>query len=476
MKNLKTIGRKLARKLNILKKKINEKPLRFFYISLASLVLFIIVGNVLRKPVPAKKEAEKVPQKVEVYTVGASPRINMTGEIEKSGVVTIVSLTSGVVQKINFFEGSTIAKGAVILRLASNYQGGNAFSVQRQLAAVQYQNALDNYESQKDIIAKQKESAQKLDAQSADLRQITRDSLSGTRDLISLNSSIISKLDSNLSTLEADPVTNADLILATKQIKSQFLGIQNQTNSALKQSEYMSADDKKPVELTQLQRDITVKQLDLQEKMLDVQKEVSRLQLSLARISEGMTTPAAPFNGVVQRVFVKVGQVVNPGTPLAIVSQTHDDPLTVVVYVSRSIAQKISTTEPSVVTIGNENISLKPHFVSSDAVETGLYAVYFNLPDQYISKVTDKDHVKVSLALNAEKSTSSIPYIPIDAVHQTSTKAFVFIEKDGKAKAQEVVMGDVFGSLVQVTGLSNNEHVILDRGVTEGTSISTSQQ
>ena len=60
----------------------------------------------------------------------------------------------------------------------------------------------------------------------------------------------------------------------------------------------------RPAELSQL-KDITINPW-FQSKMLDVQKEVSRLQLSLARISEGMTTPAAPFTGVVQRVLLRL--------------------------------------------------------------------------------------------------------------------------------------------------------------------------
>lgn len=474
MKKLKTIGRNLAQKSKILKKKINEKPLVFFYGSLVTLVLLIIVSNVLRKPAPEAKEAATAPREVAVYALGDAPQVSVTGEIEKSGVITIVALTSGVVQKINFREGVTVAKGTVLMRLASNYHGGNAFSVQRQLAAVQYQQVLDTYDAQKDLIEKQKESAQKLDAQAADLRQITEDSISGTKDLISLNGSILSKLDANLSVLEADPVTNADMILATKQIKSQFLAAQNQSNSALKQAEYQSADDKKPAELSQLQRDITVKQLDLQAKMLDVQKEVSRLQLSLARISEGMTTPAAPFRGVVQRVFVKEGEIVNPGTPLAIVSQTQDDPITVVAYVSKDIAQKISLDVPAELNIHGEKLSIAPKYVSIDAVDTGLYAVYFVLPDRYLTKVTDNDHITVHLTLTPENAQTSVPYIPIDAVHQTSTSAYVFIAKDGKAFAQKVTLGTVFSSMVQVTGLAGSEKIILDRSVTEGTPVTVS--
>lgn len=476
MKKLKTIGLNINKKATILKKKINQKPLFFFYSSLALLVLLIIVGNMLRKPAQETKETEVLPHTVQVHELGGAPHVTVTGEIEKSGVVKIVALTSGIVQKINFREGAFVAKGSIIMRLASNYHGGNAFSAQRQLAAAQYQQVLDTYESQKEIINKQKESAQKLDAQAADLRQITRDSLSGTKDLISLNSSILSKLDSNIAVLEADPVTNADLILATKQVKSQFLAAQNQTTSALKQAEYQSADDKKPAELSQLQRDIAVKQLDLQAKMLDVQKEVSRLQLSLARISEGMTTPAAPFAGVVQRVFVKEGEVVNPGTPLAIVAQTKDDPITLTAYVSRDLAQRISKEEPSRILIHGENISLVPYYISTDAVDTGLYAVYFNLPDSYISKVTDNDHATVDLTLSTvSESTPVTPYIPIDAVHQTASSSFVFVVRDGKAKAQKVQLGTVFGSLIQVSGLPSNEKIILDRSVIEGTPVIVSK-
>lgn len=476
MKISKTIGRKFTQNTKKIHSKITQKPLRFFYISLCALVGLIIMGNFLRKPSADVENARKVAQTVDVYSIGGSPRITVTGEVEKSGVIQIVALTSGVVQKINYYEGAQIAKGAVLLRLASNYHGGNAFSAQRQIATVQYQQVRDTYDAQKELIAKQKESASKLDAQSAELRDITNASISETKDLIALNSSIISKLDSNLAVLNADPVGNADLILSTKQIKSQFVAGQNQANSALRQSEYQASDDTEPAELSRLQRDIAIKQLDIQSTMLDVQKEVSRLQVSLAYIAEGMTTPAAPFSGIVQRVFVKVGEVVNPGTPLAIVSQTYDDPITVVAYVDRDIAENISLSEPATITVHDEEISLMPHFVSSDAVANGLYAVYFALPDSFISKVTDKDHAQVQLSLSDKDTVSKKPYIPLDTVHQTATSAYVFIADNGKAKAKKVELGSVFGSLVEVHGLSEEELIIVDRDITEGEAISISQK
>lgn len=483
MKKSNTIGRSfraktatLKKKARLIGKKAQARPLLFFYISLAALVGLIILGNILRKPAAEPKETTKPAQQVEVYSLGVAPQVTVTGEIEKSGVITVVALTQGVVQKINYREGAQVAKGAVLMNLASNYHGGNAMSTQRQLAAVQYQQVLDTYDAQKDLIEQQKKSARTMDEQSDELREITEDSLSETRDLISLNGSIIDKLNDNLEILEADPVTNADLILQTKQSKSQFLSAQSQAKSLLRQSEYQSDDDTEPAELSRIQRDIAVKQLDLQAKMLDVQKEISRLQLSLARITEGMTTPAAPFSGVVQRVFVKEGEVVNPGTPLAIVSQVEDDPITVVAYVSRDIAKKISLTEPAMITIRDEKIAVVPHYVTADAIDTGLYAAFFALPDEYISKVTDKDHARVRLSLSGTDTESTVPYIPLDSIHQTSTSAYVFVVEDGRAKARTVTLGPVFGSLVLVTGLAQTETIILDRSVTEGTQITFVQK
>ena len=99
------------------------------------------------------------------------------------------------------------------------------------------------------------------------------------------------------------------------------------------------------------------------------------------------------------------------------------------------------------------------------------------MPDSYISKVTDKDHAKVSLALASSQNTlSTTPYIPIDAVHQTATSAFVFVEVNGKATAKKVTLGTVFGSLVETTGLSGQERIILNRDVTEGTDVTISQK
>ena len=86
------------------------------------------------------------------------------------------------------------------------------------------------------------------------------------------------------------------------------------------------------------------------------------------------------------------------------------------------------------------------------------------------------DRAQVQPYFTSENTLTTTPYIPIDAVHQTATSAFVFIEQDGKATAKEVKLGTVFGSLVEVTGLSGQERIILNRDVTMKAQMSLSHK
>lgn len=473
MKKIKLLAGKITKflkpKFASLKVAFDEKPLLFFYGSLALLVLLIIIQNILSRPQKVKTEEKIQTKNVEVYKVGASPTLQFTGTIEKSGVVKIVALVGGVVQKINFREGANVKKGATIMRLTTNYQGGNLQETQRQLAQTQYKQVLDTYDSQKDIIAKQKEMANRADSQVANLRAITQSSISETENLISLSSQIISSLDTKLATYSLDPTANADLILATKQAKSQFVASQNMNNNALRQAKFQADSESDPNKMSILNRDIATRQLDIQSLVLDNQKELSRLQLSLAKISAGMMSPASPFGAQIQKIFVKEGEQVNPGSPLAIVSQIYDDPITLTVLVSREVSQKISKNVFAHISIRDAKIDLKPAFVSGDAVANGLYAIYFHLPDSFITKVTDQDSANVIFDLTAnEKNTI---YIPLDGVRQTSSSSFVFVEKNGVATAQKVELGDVIGTLVEVKNLNIDENVILDRNITDGIKI-----
>jgi multidrug efflux pump subunit AcrA (membrane-fusion protein) len=451
---------------------INKRPFASFFITLGILFILIIISNVLGAPKKTeKKEAPEIKQ-VRVFNVGSAPKITVQAQIEKSGIIHLTSLAPGIVWSINKQVGQHISKGETLFSLSSNYQGGNASVLQRQLAQTQYQNVLDTYDLQKDIIKKQRDLADKTDQNADQLRDITNKSLDEMKSLISLNDGILTSLDQNITNLEASNVggVNDELILATKELKSQFLGINNQAKQGLRMSEFSAAGDKPPADLSNIQKDLTMKQLDLQEKILDLNREISRIQLQIARVVEAMMFPAAPFSGTIQRIFVKVGQQVNPGTELAVLTQDQgNDPVIALAYVSQDIAKRVSRLEPSILHLDGATISSYPTFISEDAIQGFLYGIYFDVPDQYMTGVIEKGFIQVDLPIGYFDTASVIPYIPIDAVYQTKDKSFVYVIKDGKAEAKQLILGNVYGSYVEVEkGLGDKDRIILNRNVIAG--------
>ena len=100
-------------------------------------------------------------------------------------------------------------------------------------------------------------------------------------------------------------------------------------------------------------------------------------------------------------------------------------------------------------------------------------AVYFNIPDKFYDKVTEKGYVNVALPIGYFDSGTTIPYIPIDAVYQTNDQNYVFTEKDGIAESTLVELGDVFGSFVEIKkGLNTGDKVIKNRNIISGDHVS----
>lgn len=447
--------------------RVDRHPMISFFIVLGVFLALIVASFLIRKPKVAATE-EKVPTKtVTIYKIGSAPKVTVQAQTEKSGVVQVVALTNGVVQNIYHTEGDKISRGTWLVGMSSNYQGGNTFSLQRQLAQKQYDTTNDSYDTQKSLIDRQRDLANNTDANNDQLRDITNQSISDTQSLVDLNNNILTTLDQNLTTLEQNATANKDLILTTKQLKSQFLSANNQAKSGLRSSQYAADPSKPPAQISDNAKDIALKQLDIQQKQLDLGREVSKLQLQIAQVNEGLMYPAAPFNGSVQRVFVKVGQNVTPGTPLMVISQTiEDDPINAIAYVPREVAQKISRLEASTLHIGNQTFTTYPSFVSADAVQGNLYAVYFPIPENYSGQITDKGYIQVDLPIGYFDTGSAMPFIPLDSVYQTSDQSYVFVVEKGKAISRQVKLGDVYGSFVEVeSGLGNGDQLIVDRNV-----------
>ncbi len=458
----------LREKRNIFFKKTNQfirrRPMASFLIGLG--ILFAaIVANSFLTPSPQTDESTARIKEVQVYKIGQAPRATFSAKIDKEGVIKIVAQTPGIVSEINVFEGQQVWQGNTLISLANNYQGGNVLSVQRQLAYTQYKNVQDTYDFQKDIINKQKEITSKTDENSVELRALMDRSIGDTRNLLNLNDGIIISLQENLNAAQTGG--NEQEILQARQFLLQAASANSQLNQGLRSAEFQENGE----QITNIQKDIALKQLDIQQKALDLNKESSRLQLALAQIAESSMYPAAPFEGIVQKVHVVVGQSVSPGTPLVTLAGTNRV-ATANVIIPFDVAQKVSRMEESTFYINNKKFNLLPEFISSEATDGLLNSVTYSLSDDMYDSLTDGQYVKVEIPIGTPDSIGTIPYLPIDIVFQTQNGAFVYIASNNKVQSRKVTLGKVVGSNVAISeGLNNRDQVILDRNVIEGEGI-----
>lgn len=450
---------------------IDRKPMTAFFVVLGIILVLIIVGSIIRKPKAEEKQKEIV-RDVTTYSVGTAPTLKVQAQVEKSGIVKIVAQTQGIVSSVNVTEGQEISKGTVLVNLSTNYQGGNAAGVQREIASSTYQNAKDTYDIQKDLIAKQRDVAEKNDANADQLRDIATQSINDSKALLTLNQDIVSNLTTTLNSLENSNQngSNDAQILQTKQIISQYQSAVNQLLVSLRSSEYQASSDKPPANLSDRGREIAQRQLDIQEKALTLSLEISSLQLKLAQIQESTMYPAAPFSGVVERVFVTPGEAVNPGTPIAVVHGAQT--LKVVARVPREIARKLSQLDTAKLTIDGKNIQVVPSYISTEATDGSLYTVFFELGSEYQNNLSDKEFISVELPVGYASTSTAVPFIPLDAIYQGTTGAYIFIAKNGKAISKKITLGDILGQYAEVeSGLEKGDQIILSRTVVAGDKI-----
>lgn len=443
-------------------------PFRTFIATLLVLFALIFIGNQMRKPnIP--EETKPQVKSVRTYPLGGVPIVQTQGQVEKSGVITLMAQGPGIISALKVTEGQTVSAKTQLLWLSSNYQGGNSATVARQIAQTQHANVINTYATSKELIQKQKEIAEKSRDNTNELRQITERSLNETRDMLSLNDTILNAINNNLNTATTDAA-----VFAAQQQKSQFQSVTNQLRAALRQAEYQADEKNPPQEIANLQRDMAVKQLELQEKSLDLSREISGLQVRLAQINEAVMYPAAPFAGRIERIHVRVGQTVSPGTPLVTLAGNAGT-VRVIARLAKDIAGRISTVEKSTITLPTTNLELSPTFIAQEATDGTLVSVTYDLTGapavrpSDISALTDLQYLPISLPVTTAASSSATLFVPLDSVFQTQQAASVFIIDNNRARSRKVELGSVVGTMVEVTsGLSPTDEVILNRTVLDG--------
>lgn len=452
------------------KKIVKRRPLLSFFVLLAILLVLIVIGSIIDQAGRTDEVPERPVKKVTVYRIGESPTVRLQGKIEKAGVVQIVAQSAGIVQKINFTAGSSVQRGQAVVELSTNASGANAGALQAGLAGKQYQLASETLTAQKEIIAKQREVTQKSDENTEELRKISESSLNDTRDLLNQNQDLLNDLDDQIELLESAPQDEdtASALMQLRQARTQLSSGVAQIQGQVRNLEYSTNTENPPTELAILQKDITLKQLDLQEKSLTIQKDIAGIQATLAHISASLMRPASPFNGVVERVNVRVGQSINPGTVIATVS-SNEQSIQAIVTVPQSLAQNVSRINPSFMNVNDKKIEIFPKYVTQNATDGQLYSIIYCPPDEYTHAFTDQSFVVFDIPIGSETINTVAPYIPIDAVFQSQDTSYVFIVNGNRAESREVTLGNVYGRHVEVIqGITKDDMVILNRNIING--------
>jgi RND family efflux transporter MFP subunit len=442
---------------------IKSRPMGSFFLVLGLLLVVLVLGQIFQ-PKPEEIKKDQVAKDVQIYNIGQGPQATFQAKVEKSGVVKIIAQSAGIVQHISVKEGDKTWKGQQLISLSTNYQGGNASSVQRQIAQTQYQNVLDTFGMQNELIQKQRDVATASAENAQQTRDISRRSADDTNSLININQSQLDQVNQQITALQAtnpDDPSLAELQGSAQQLQGTLL----QLRSTNRTTEYQGANDKPPALLSTLQKDIALKQLDVQQKTQEMNKDVSRLQVNLAAVTEGLMYPASPFTGTVERINVRKGQLVNPGTELATIA-ANDVTTTAVLLVPQAIAEVLSTENASQLIINDQTITVKPTHIATEATDGQLYAVRYEIPEDQQKYLTDGESIAVKISIKNNQANGLKPLIPIDAVYQTQENAFILIAEKNKAISRSVKLGKIYGNYVEVlSGLRSGDKVILNRNV-----------
>ncbi len=482
---LKFSKQNLERNTRVLYKRITSTlltyPERSFFTLIGLLFLVIILGSLIRKPTTSIT-SQIIPKKVHVFSIGKTPTITVSGKVEKSGVVKILAQTGGIVQAIYKTEGNSVRKGQTLFWLSTNYQGGTAPTVARQIAEKNALFANENYPRQKDLIQRRRDIAEKVNLQLEDLRNIMTESISETQATIDINEDVLSSLDAQIAYLEATNIGGANdaLILQSKQGKAAVLAGLGSLKNALRNTQYQSGENNEAANIGNATKDLTLKQLEIEEKSLDLGLEIAKLNLTLSYISESLSYPASPVDGTIERIHVLPGTMVTPGQALATVTGNNQS-AHIVVITTFDISSKVSRLEPSTIHIGSNSYSIPPTYISKEPTEGILHSILFSLPPDAMNNAKAGTSVLVDLSLGQAESSSILPVIPIDALYQTQNDSYVYIasmsgEGSWAAVSRKVTTETVLGGFVEIPeGLQKNDQIILDRTVQDGDSISISK-
>lgn len=217
---------------------------------------------------------------------------------------------------------------------------------------------------------------------------------------------------------------------------------------------------------------IARKQVSLQEEANEFNLDNAQLKLKQANASLALYRTVAPFTGKIQSTFVRVGDRVNAGDPIAVLKAENQADTKIVAYVGKSRAAAINLGGDVIAHIDGQEVPLTIVHIASAPTKAGSYAITLGVPMEQSSLASDGSFIKVDLPIAVDEGEI---LAPLDAVHYGENGPEIYVIRESVAVAVPVELGAVMGSYVIIrSGLADGEQVITTRGISAGESVQSS--
>jgi multidrug efflux pump subunit AcrA (membrane-fusion protein) len=150
-------------------KRITHRPLLSFLLALVVLFVIIFVSNKIRSQHDVLSEIPLTEKIVSTVRVDNGQYADLSGHVEKDGVVTIVAGVSGIVHGLYVNDGQMVYAGQRIAYFSDTYSGGSSAAVGYQIAQRQAQASNETFDKTMGIIDDQRDDVKKTDDLAAEI-------------------------------------------------------------------------------------------------------------------------------------------------------------------------------------------------------------------------------------------------------------------------------------------------------------------
>ncbi|MBP7060603.1 MAG: hypothetical protein KBA91_01320 [Candidatus Moranbacteria bacterium] len=195
----------------------------------------------------------------------------------------------------------------------------------------------------------------------------------------------------------------------------------------------------------------------------------STLSLQLSNVSDAAFHPKTFTAGTVQSIRVQRGDFVLAGQILATLLAPKGA-TTIEAFLDPDTALLFDTTKEALVRLGNDSLSLLPCYFSQSENENGLFSVLFTLSEASKNKLINGQYLDITLPLRTPDTDTAL--VPIDAIFQDDTAAWILVNQNDTAVAKAVKLGRLYGGFAEIlSGIDDHDQVILSRAVLAGDAI-----